>query len=575
MNIYSQLFDSLKRELSADHTLEQCIQSPAMLDGPYVAKCTLMDSLYKKLKPSRGDRNLADIAIASFRSSNERCKGWAVSEASCDLLHDVRTQLERDLLPVKDWSWQDYLDHAGLIPGTGASLKSRGRNSLFEKLFVNRRYTTNRALIVELNRYYQRTNPSLLRAEQQRQILTGEVATVVNYSRTTTVRKNAKTDRTICTEPSINMLFQRALGEGLNLCLRTAYGYDPALQPDRNRELARLGSMFDKLATIDLKSASDTIALNLCRAVMPSWIMAAIDDCRCPVTVVGDDPVVLHMTSSMGNGFTFPLQTLIFAALVRVVAKRNNVVYRRFHLEPRADLAYGVFGDDIICPTSIYNAVLDGLVALGFVPNVNKSYGSGFFRESCGSDWYNGYNVRGVYVKSLQTEQDYASAYNRLMRWACVHSISIPVSLSLLLCKGWRRHIIPCHHADTEGYKMPPQYCRRDRYGGFRYFAWLNNRRPFELFVRDKLTSLLVFKRTHENFYGWLLTSLGQVDAPLDGPLVRVAPDRGVLLRRPGEGAGFTSHRLRSVTWFLAGEPLCTTALRQWEVYTADVLAVL
>jgi hypothetical protein len=96
----------------------------------------------------------------------------------------------------------------------------------------------------------------------------------------------------------------------------------------------------------------------------------------------------LEKFSSMGNGFTFELETLIFAALAAAVS----------------DLTLGenlfVYGDDIIVPTHASSNVLAVLRTFGFTPNTKKTFTSGSFRESCGGDYFLGYDVRSVFLKS-------------------------------------------------------------------------------------------------------------------------------------------------------------------------------
>lgn len=530
MDIYSQLFASLREDLGIHHTLKECINAPIALDGLYVARAALCESFYKKLQPLEADKKLSDRAYEGFIQANNKCRSWA--PVDYDFIIRCRRKAEQELSILKDWTWQDYLRHSGLIPGTGSSLFSRGQNSFYEKLFVNRLVTTDPALHAELMRFYAATNRTLLAAEQQRQAITGEVVTVVNFSRLGVVRKNAMTDRTICTEPSLNMIFQRALGEGINTALRAFYGYDEALQPDRNREHARLGSLYGNLATIDLSSASDTISLALCEAILPSWIYAAILDCRSPNTLLDGKLVPLAMVSSMGNGHTFPLETYIFSLITRMTAAEHGVPFVRYDSCSNNGLAYGVFGDDIICPSVLFDSLNERLIQCGFIPNLEKSYNTGFFRESCGSDWYNGYNVRGIYIKRLDRVQDRFNAFNRLMRWGLIHKFQLYRTLSELLSDDWLRKAIPTSEPDVCGYKVPESYAPRTRYG-YKYSAWVAVK-PFSHVVYTELCykrvrkgskdkPILVHKKdqdgastllsSHNNFLGFVLSRLPQVNS--------------------------------------------------------------
>jgi hypothetical protein len=48
MDIYSQLFTSLREDLAVDHNLSECINAPVRLDPLYVARAAMAESFYKK-----------------------------------------------------------------------------------------------------------------------------------------------------------------------------------------------------------------------------------------------------------------------------------------------------------------------------------------------------------------------------------------------------------------------------------------------------------------------------------------------------------------------------------------------
>jgi len=96
----------------------------------------------------------------------------------------------------------------------------------------------------------------------------------------------------------------------------------------------------------------------------------------------------------MGNGYTFELETLVFCAIVHGVTK----------LIPGRD--FFVYGDDIVIPKKSFRDVVAALEVFGFTPNKKKTFASGPFRESCGGDYFMGYNVRPFQVKTLDTSLD-------------------------------------------------------------------------------------------------------------------------------------------------------------------------
>jgi len=268
----------------------------------------------------------------------------------------------------------------------------------------------------------------------------------VEGSRLTTVPKNEDTERTIAIEPSGNMCLQLAAGMYLEGALKHI-GLDIRNQQPKNVAMAKRGSLLGDVATLDLKSASDMISLDLVRALMPSSWFDLLMKLRSPViTIPGDGKarevgvqVELHMISTMGNGFTFPLMTLLIVALI--------YGFRCTRGGPSLYIDWSntcVFGDDIIIPTYEYDGFVDVLTKAGLVVNLDKSYSAGSFRESCGGDFLNGVDVTPFYVKSLAAEPDVYVVINQVMTWSAREKLPLHRTLSFLrsLIDG-KAHLVP------------------------------------------------------------------------------------------------------------------------------------
>jgi hypothetical protein len=154
----------------------------------------------------------------------------------------------------------------------------------------------------------------------------------------------------------------------------------------------------------------------------------------------------------MGNAFTFPLQTIFFLSLVYGAYKILGIKAEFPYGQSLGNLA--VFGDDIIVVREAYDLVVRLLGLCGFSVNVDKSFNQGLFRESCGRDYYSGYNVRGVYLQTLRDMIDRYSAINRLNVWSATHSIPLHRTVSYLM-KGCRYIPVPFDEMDTAGVKVP------------------------------------------------------------------------------------------------------------------------
>ena len=195
--------------------------------------------------------------------------------------------------------------------------------------------------------------------------------------------KNAKTHRATVTEPVINGLLQLAQGDHMSARL-AAFGID-LRDRTKNQRLALEGSLTGALATLDLKSASDTKARETVFDFLPlEWATFLAYGRSGHVTYKGQR-MTMEKFSSMGNGFTFPLESLIFWAITKACCDEEETV--------------SVYGDDIICPTHRVPQVVEALTCAGFIVNKEKSYSTGPFRESCGADYYKGINVRPYFQK--------------------------------------------------------------------------------------------------------------------------------------------------------------------------------
>lgn len=187
----------------------------------------------------------------------------------------------------------------------------------------------------------------------------------VRGNRWSTVPKNNLKDRSICLEPLCNMLVQRAVGLGLRRCLLDNTGIDLDHLADEHRN--RISD--SKVATIDLSDCSDAIGMRLTKYLLPTRIFNKICACRSDMTLGPDDNYyVINKVSSMGNGFTFDLMTLILTALTRSFDSTSTV-----------------FGDDIICQNQVARDVVSNLQLAGFVVNSDKTNIESSYRESCGA----------------------------------------------------------------------------------------------------------------------------------------------------------------------------------------------
>lgn len=210
----------------------------------------------------------------------------------------------------------------------------------------------------------------------------------VEHSKVTTVPKNAKTDRTICIEPHGNIFVQLGIGALIRRQLKR-FGVDLDTQEWNQFLASRAGEW--RLATIDLSMASDTVASNVVKYLFPKEWYQLLLLARCDSTKLPNGEVVqLEKFSSMGNGFTFELESLLFLAITLSTGAHKALV--------------AVYGDDIIVEKKYSSVLIDRLNFLGFSTNRTKTFTEGNFFESCGTDWFFGQNVRPFYFKGAYND---------------------------------------------------------------------------------------------------------------------------------------------------------------------------
>ena len=232
------------------------------------------------------------------------------------------------------------------------------------------------------------------------------LTTKVEQCKIKAVPKNAKTHRIIAVEPRANSFLQKGVGGYFRSRLKRV-GVDlddQSLNQDGARRAFKEG-----LATLDLKAASDTVAIEVVYDLFPVEWALLLDDLRSPKAEMPDGSVrILEKFSSMGNGFTFELESMIFWAVVSSVVDV---------LTPGGTVL--IYGDDIICPAKAAEKVIECLAFLGFSVNKEKSFITGNFFESCGKHFFQGKEVTPIYQKeTIESEVELLRLGNRLIRYA-------------------------------------------------------------------------------------------------------------------------------------------------------------
>lgn len=228
-----------------------------------------------------------------------------------------------------------------------------------------------------------------------------------DWGRFSSVPKTTTKRRPIDVQPTLNLFFQKGAGKMIRRALKRE-GIDLDDQ-SRNQRLAGAAYKFG-LSTIDLEAASDSVSTEIIRAVLPFQWFDLLDDLRTHMIQLSDGRIHnLSKFSSMGNGFTFELESLLFYAICHEVVRWE-----------KGDMSspIAVYGDDLIVSRQHYDDVVSALELFGFIVNKEKSFKDGFFFESCGKHFYKGVDVTPPYQKEVCISADqWVRFANRLWRW--------------------------------------------------------------------------------------------------------------------------------------------------------------
>jgi hypothetical protein len=578
--LYSHLYSDLSDQVSASAL--DCIKGKQYTwpDQTFKerAAASVAESLLKKWKGSLTAETKAK-ALDKFLLINDQCERWSLTPTSYldeHLLGELRQLVygfwnryvevegRKILSPIVEHHY-DILEQGGV--GPGAAVGSLG-GDFYTKLFSSKMGVTDQGLY-KIYRRYIRGFAEWSNAEIARLAAYGDPE-VVEGNRLDFVPKNDDISRSICVEPSLNMFYQIGFGKVLRSRLLEVWGLDLTYQQFKNRELARRGSWDGSFDTIDLSSASDSISVKMLEWLLPADFLRWLMLLRSPTSKLPNGTRVrLNMVSTMGNGYTFPLQTMLFAAVVLAAFKVDGLA----PVHPRGvrEGNYGINGDDIVVPKRITQKVLRLLSLLGFTPNEAKTFVQGPFRESCGGDYFEGRNLRGVYIQELSGPHDIYSVVNQLNLFSTRTGIFLPRLVQFLM-KKVRYRPVPIWENDSAGFKVPlhlaERFLRVDRdTQSLLYSAWTSVPPPLIRIGDWVLKTPTGFKPREFNSSGLLLSVLqGSVNPdgiPLKPKAVyyrakpRIAPNWDV---KPNSWPSWPDSDVRMVQLFAGW-----FSVRRWE----------
>lgn len=473
-------------------------------------------SLLKKFRFPGSQDSRRSVAVQKFLAAEETCRLFNSQTASefwqsyssnmitAEIFAETKRVLRKMLgsaLPARD-KLTEWSRH-----GPGANLDTmHGCTSLYDKYNEYPYSCTSNAacyarLSIEdderwygaLQDKYRRDHNIPMHIPLDQEHFWNSVLNIVDHNRIAFVPKNSKTDRSIAIEPSLNLYLQLGVDGFIRRRLKR-WDVDLDCQK-KNQRLAKCGSnnwmAQDPLVTLDLAAASDTVSIRICRELLPSQWYHYLMEIRSPNGVLDGESLEYQKISSMGNGYTFALESAIFAAITiaTTTVVRGSI--------DRDD--YAIFGDDIICRRSVVDRVIEMLSICGFSVNPDKSFLTGPFRESCGADFLAGTPVRPVFlVESPTTTLGLWCDLNRLRRHLALRRGDEWTSTACDYIKTFvpprfRGIQGPCSDETFDTYEQVPTPISRSRDGLWKFYFLVasdGSRNGKELHMRKLMHSL-------------------------------------------------------------------------------------
>lgn len=373
-----------------------------------------LEALYKKNQdaPGSSSQGRKDKALSAFYASEMKCKRTnkrlshylnrpsrfpkgirEVFYLAQNISYDIFGPLTRE-------TFQRVLVSSGFGPGQTYSSAGEDGHHLYYKMAGPHSFT-------EAALPYVKTLLNHSSLWKQALIEEGSVYDISRGNRVAFVPKDSATDRTIAIEPSLNVFLQKGVESVLKGRLRRT-GVSLTNQ-EQNQSVAKIASSRPLYAaTLDLSSASDSVSTELVRFMAPHLWFVLMDDLRSPEFTLdkGKTWQYYNKFSSMGNAFTFPLETILFYSFAKactILSGGNLEVLR-------------VYGDDILVDPRAALLLVEVLKFAGFSVNEEKSFVFGDFKETCGTDFLAGVDTRPVYLKNVpRNDQQVYNLFNRLM----------------------------------------------------------------------------------------------------------------------------------------------------------------
>lgn len=273
------------------------------------------------------------------------------------------------------------------------------------------------------------------------------------------VPKDFRGPRLISAEPTVNQYLQQGQMKAIMRYVEShkILGRSIRLRDQTHNQRKAREAYADGAVTLDLSDASDTVS-----TVLVWYLLAKVPKLRRQLMSTrsdfmsfNGDEIKLVAFAPMGSATCFPIESLVFWALS--IASLGHVRSLSGFPDELESLVFdvSVFGDDIIVPEDCYSTLSYVLHSVGCKVNMSKTCHLTPFRESCGTEWYDGSDITII--------------RNRRYHYDDPENISnYPVLLGLQrkfflcglyrtakLCADWAREIYPVLTVPISEYPFP------------------------------------------------------------------------------------------------------------------------
>lgn len=209
----------------------------------------------------------------------------------------------------------------------------------------------------------------------------------------TCVPKTYKTPRIIAEEETYRQYENTAVYKAILRCMQSSEFYSQFCieNQEYNRSVCLQASIDCKMSTLDLSHASDCVTKSLVWSIFPPEVLSHLR--LLPnIAIIRGKERPLQMAATAGCVLTFCIETLTFWSIARYA----KLTYEAMTGQVIPDVS--AYGDDMIVPTEIAEYTIDILTCLGFIVNTDKSfYNEHHYRETCGAEYFNGFDVSTRY----------------------------------------------------------------------------------------------------------------------------------------------------------------------------------